>query len=73
MDLNQLKQETKMSISLDELIKQTEKQLKGAEKLIVKLEEQAHLLDLQEELGLTNEEVARVEMNVRAKLNTVNN
>ena len=34
----------------------------------IDLEEQAQLLDLQEELGLTNEEVAIIEENVRSEL-----
>ncbi|PZU99000.1 MAG: hypothetical protein DCF32_19130, partial [Leptolyngbya sp.] len=35
----------------------------------VDLEEQAQLLELQEELGLTNEQVATIEENVRAEMN----
>jgi hypothetical protein len=34
----------------------------------IDLEEQAQLLDLQEELGLTNEQVAIIEENVRSEL-----
>jgi len=34
----------------------------------IDMEEQAQLLDLQEELGLTNEQVAIIEENVRSEL-----
>jgi len=34
----------------------------------IDLEEQAQLLDLQEELGLTNDQVAIIEENVRSEL-----
>jgi hypothetical protein len=35
----------------------------------IDLEEQAQLLEIQEELGLTNDQVATIEENVRAEMN----
>lgn len=39
----------------------------------IDLDEQAHLLDLQEELGLSNEEVAKIEASIKAESNVLNN
>ncbi|MEH1788994.1 MAG: tubulin-like doman-containing protein [Nostoc sp.] len=39
----------------------------------IDLEEQAHLLDLQEELGLSNEQVAKIEASIKSESNVLNN
>ncbi|MEH2324503.1 MAG: hypothetical protein V7K32_13185 [Nostoc sp.] len=39
----------------------------------IDLEEQAHLLDLQEELGLSNEQIAKIEAGIKAESNVLNN